>query len=161
MPILQYWDARLWPDQAQLAAWIEQRNESADLRQMALAIRTPEKHAFLAPWWLSPSISYWSGQPGVAGSSHEALDGTIDSARFFLVEEPAIAREILQKHHVDWVFAYDWERVGENSGDLLHSRRRDHSIGRILDRAPAHAPVFLQLFGQNQSAKLFRFEDKL
>jgi hypothetical protein len=60
---------------------------------------------------------------------------------------------------VDWVLAYDWERVAQNSADLLGASI--HAIGRILDRTPGLAPPYLVLSGQNQAAKLFRFADKL
>ena len=46
-------------------------------------LRSQETQPLLAPWGLSPSISYWSGQPAVAGSSHESLSGIAASARFF------------------------------------------------------------------------------
>ena len=85
-PILRDWDERLWPNEAQLARRVERRNESVQIRDLALSLRSPEVHPFLAPWWLSPSIAYWSGQPGVAGSSHESLNGIEESARFFLSE---------------------------------------------------------------------------
>ena len=104
-PILRDWDERLWPNEAQLAGRVEQRIESAQIRDLALSLRSAEVHPFLAPWWLSPSIAYWSGQPGVAGSSHESLNGIEESARFFLSENLQEAREILEKRHVAWVFA--------------------------------------------------------
>ena len=87
LPVLQFWDARLWPNEAELAAQIERRNESKQLRELATSIHSEQTHPFLAPWWLSPSIAYWSGQPGVAGSSHEALEGIADSARFFMATD--------------------------------------------------------------------------
>jgi hypothetical protein len=62
---------------------------------------------------------------------------------------------------VDWVLAYDWQRVAQNSADLLGASVPDHAIGRILDRSAGQAPPFLVLSGQNQAAKLFRFADKL
>ena len=119
-PILRDWDERLWPNEAQLADRVERRIESAQIRDLALSLRSPEVHPFLAPWWLSPSIAYWSGQPGVAGSSHESLNGIEESARFFLSENLQQAREILEKRHVAWVFAYDSDRVAQNSAAILN-----------------------------------------
>ena len=85
-PILRDWDERLWPNEAQLAGRVERRIESAQIRDLSLSLRSLDVHPFLAPWWLSPSIAYWSGQPGVAGSSHESLNGIEESARFFSSE---------------------------------------------------------------------------
>ena len=161
LPILQFWDARLWPNETELADRIEHRNESIQLRELATTIRSAETHPFLAPWWLSPAIAYWSGQPGVAGSSHEALAGIADSARFFLANDLQGGREILGNRHVDWVLAYDWDRVAQNSASLLGSSVSDHGLGRILDRTPGLAPSYLVLSGQNRAGKLFRFANKL
>ena len=161
LPVLQFWDARISPNEAELAAQIERRNESIQLRELAMSIRSAQTHACLAPWWLSPAISYWSNQPDVAGSSHEALDGIADSARFFLATDLLSAREILRNRRVDWILAYDWGRVAQNSSGLLGATVPDHAIGRILDRTPGQAPPYLVLSGQNQTAKLFRFADKL
>jgi hypothetical protein len=160
-PVLQFWDARIWPNESELLTHAERQNESRDLRALAITIRSDQTHAFLAPWWLSPSIAYWSGQPGVAGSSHEALTGTVDSARFFLTEDLQRARDILHGRQVQWVIAYDWDRVAQNSAALLGLTPADHAFGRILDRIPASAPPYLVLSGQNNTAKLFRFADKL
>src|SRR5262249_16924941 len=118
-PILRDWDERLWPNEAQLAAQVERRSESVQSRELAPSLRSPDVHPFLAPWWLTPSIAYWSGQPGVAGSSHESLIGIEDSARFFLSDDLRRAREILQNHRVAWVCAYDSDRVAQNSAGIL------------------------------------------
>jgi hypothetical protein len=157
LPILRFWDAEIWPNDSQFAARIERRNESRLLRELAVTIRSDQIRAFLAPWWLSPSISYWSGQPGVAGSSHQSLAGIADSARVFLATDAQQAREILRDRHVEWVFAYDWDRVRQNSVQLLGPAPSRGQIGQILDRTPGQAPVFLTLSGQNGAAKLFRF----
>jgi len=161
LPALRFWDGQIWPNETDLAGRIEHRNEAIQLRELAMTIRSEQAHAFLAPWWLSPALSYWSGQSGVAGSSHEALEGIADSARFFLANDSQSGREILRNRHVDWVLAYDWERVAQNSADLLGASVPDRAIGRILDRTPGLAPPYLVLSGQNQAAKLFRFADKL
>ena len=157
LPLLQFWDAKIWPIEFELARRIERQNEATQLRQLAISIRSERTHAFLAPWWLSPSISYWSGQPAVAGSSHESLEGIADSARFFLAEDYRNARQILAGRQVEWVFAYDWDRVGRNSADLLGIPIGERLLGSVLSRTPAQAPADLVLAGQNGAAKLFRF----
>jgi hypothetical protein len=154
-PILRDWDERLWPTEAQLAERVERRIESAQIRDLALSLRSPEVHPFLAPWWLSPSIAYWSGQPGVAGSSHESLSGIEESARFFLSENLQEARAILEKRHVAWVFAYDSDRVAQNSAAILNEPLRREPLCRVLGRTPSQAPSFLVFSAQNPTCKLY------
>jgi hypothetical protein len=156
VPILRDWDERLWPNETQLAARVELRNESSQLRELALSLRSRDVHPFLAPWWLSPSIAYWSGQPGVAGSSHESLNGIGDSARFFLSEDLQEPRKILQNHRVAWTFAYDSERVTQNSAALLNQELPLHPLCRVLDRTPSQAPPFLIFSAQTAAFKLYR-----
>jgi hypothetical protein len=154
-PILRDWDERLWPNEEQLAARVERRIESAQIREIALSLRSSDVRPFLAPWWLSPSIAYWSGQPGVAGSSHEDLDGIEESARFFLSENLQEARAILEKRHVAWVFAYDFDRVAQNSAAILNEPLPREPLCRVLDRTPSHAPPFLVFSAQNPACKLY------
>jgi hypothetical protein len=155
-PILRDWDERLWPNEAQLAGRMERRIESVQIRDLALSLRSSEVHPVLAPWWLSPSIAYWSGQPGVAGSSHESLNGIEESARFFLSENLQEAREILEKRHVAWVFAYDFDRVAQNSAAILNEPLPREPLSRVLDRTPSHAPPFLVFSAQTPACKLYR-----
>ena len=155
-PILRDWDERLWPNDAQLAMRIEKRNESVQIRDLALNLQSSEMRAFLAPWWLSPSIAYWSGQPGIAGSSHESLSGIEDSARFFLSEDLQKAREILKKREAAWVFAYDSERVAQNSAAVLNEPLPPLPLCHVLDRTPGQAPPFLIFSAQNATCKLYR-----
>jgi hypothetical protein len=155
-PILRDWDERLWPNEAQLAARVERRIESAQIRDLALSLRSPEVHPFLAPWWLSPSIAYWSGQPGVAGSSHESLNGIEASAQFFLSENLEQAQEILDKHPVAWVFAYDSDRVAQNSAAVLNQAVSPRPLCRVLYQTPSQAPPFLIFSAQNPTCKLYR-----
>src|SRR4029453_14278568 len=126
-PILRDWDEKLWPIEAQLADRMTQRNEAAQLRDMALNLRSSEIHPFLAPWWLSPEIAYWSGQPGVAGSSHESLPGIEDSARFFVSQDWGTVRKLLENHKVAWVIAYDSEHAAQNSAEILGIAAPRHS----------------------------------
>jgi hypothetical protein len=159
-PILRDWDERLWPNETQLAARVERRSESAQLREVALTLRSRDVHPFLAPWWLSPSVAYWSGQPGVAGSSHEGLNGIEDSARFFLSDDMQKARAILQNHRVAWVFAYDSDRVAQNSAAILNQPLPLHPLCRVLERTPGQAPRFLIFSAQTAAFKLYRVADE-
>jgi hypothetical protein len=155
-PILRDWDQKLWPNEEQFAGRVEKRIESVQIRDLALSLRSSEVHPFLAPWWFSPSIAYWSGQPGVGGSSHESLNGIEDSARFFISEDLQKAHEILQKHRVAWVSAYDWQRVAQNSAAILNERLPPNPLCRVLDQTPTQAPRFLIFSAQNPTCKLYR-----
>jgi len=155
-PILRDWDERLWPNETEVARRIEQRNESVQLRDLALNLRSLETRPFLAPWWLSPAIAYWSGQPGVAGSSHESLDGIEQSARFFLSQDWQTARKILEDRRVAWVIAYDFERLTRNSSAILGLGLPQYPLCFVLDRTPAQVPRFLVLSAQNGAGKLYR-----
>jgi hypothetical protein len=155
-PVLRYWDETLWPNETQLASHADKRIESAQIREVALTLISSDLQPFLAPWWLSPSIAYWSGQPGVAGSSHESLQGIEDSARFFLSNDLKQARSILHKDNVAWVFAYDSQRVTQNSAALLNEAVPVDPLCRVLDRTPGQAPPFLIFSAQTPACKLYR-----
>ena len=156
LPILRDWDEGLWPNEGQLASRVERRIEAVQIRDLAVGLRSPEVYPFLAPWWLSPSIAYWSGQPGIAGSSHESLNGIEESARFFLCENLQKPREILEKRHVAWVFAYDSDRVAQNSGAILNESLPLQPLCGVLDRTPSRAPPFLIFSAQSPACKVYR-----
>ena len=159
VPIFQDWDERLWPNEFQTALALERRTDAMAWRTMAHQIDAP----FLAPWWLSPAVAYWSGQPGVAGSSHEALSGTEDAARFFLATDPAAAQAIVDQRKVGWIVSYDADRTIANSAALLGVSPTENSLARVLDRTPSQAPRFLELAAQNSGGKLYRvhfFQEK-
>jgi hypothetical protein len=95
------------------------------LRHIGLAIReaaknsTSENQGLLAPWWLSPALLYYSGQPILAGSSHMTISGIVDTARFFTTTSWIEADEILQHRKVRWVIVYIPERTLLNSRQIL------------------------------------------
>jgi hypothetical protein len=155
-PMLRDWDEKLWPNEAQLADRVAQRNESTQLRELALSLRSSENHPFLAPWWLSPEIAYWSEQTGVAGSSHESLPGIEDSALVFVSQDWETVRKLLENHKVAWVIAYDSERTAQNSAEILGVAVSQQPVCFVLDKTPSKAPPFLVLSAQNGIAKLYR-----
>lgn len=155
-PMLRDWDEKLWPNDALQADRLAQRYESAQLRELALSSRSSEVRPFLAPWWLSPEMAYWSGQPGVAGSSHESLPGIEDSARFFVGQDWETVRKLLAKHEVAWVIAYDSERTAQNSAEILGIPLPRQPVCFVLDKTATRAPRFLILSAQNGIAKLYR-----
>ena len=98
----------------------------------------------------------------MAGSSHESLEGIDETARFFLSENLQEEREILEKSHVAWVFAYDSDRVAQNSAAILNKPLPLQPLCRLLDRTPSQAPPFLVLSAQTPACKLYgvRLKDK-
>jgi hypothetical protein len=151
-PILKDWDERLWPNEFQAALAAERRMEGVGWRTIAKEIDGP----FIASWWWSPAVAYWSRQPGVAGSSHEALPGIERSARFFLATDADAADAIVREAKVVWVVAYDAERTTTNSAAILGVPPPENALASVLDRRPSQAPAFLELATQNSAAKLFR-----
>jgi hypothetical protein len=151
-PILKDWDEKVWPNDFQHSLIAERRADEIGWRQAAKQMNGP----FLAPWWWSPAVAYWSGQPGVAGSSHEALPGIEQSARFFLAPDVETAKSILLKNKVAWVLAYDADRTAANSAAILGVSPPERALAVVLDRTPSQAPSFLQFSAQNPACKLFR-----
>lgn len=119
IPVGAEWSARLVPDAQLRARRHLDRSEWINARLAAERMRSEEVEPFLAVWWLSPALAYWSGQPAVAGSGHEGIDGIVDSARFYLSTDPVVAREILQARRVRTVVASDSARAVENASQIL------------------------------------------
>jgi hypothetical protein len=156
LPFLRFWAGQFWPNEKEKGRRVAERIEKVEWRAAASSLGESEQRPVIAPWWLSPETSYWSGQPLVAGSSHESLPGIVDSARFFLSTDAAEARAILHEHNVQIVLAFDSERVLANSAAILGRRRAPGALGEIIDRYPSRAPDFLRLIAQNGSAKIYR-----
>ncbi len=152
-PVAQAWDESLSDQRA--AARAEAQIEQSELRAIASEIDGP----LLGPWWLSPALSYWSGEPAVTGSSHESLTGITDSARFYATTETAPAAEICRLHQVKWVLSYDADRVAQNSSRVLRQAISPDALCYRLDRHPSAAPPFLKLVRQTARFKLYRVED--
>ncbi|MDQ6808547.1 MAG: hypothetical protein M3Z64_03855 [Verrucomicrobiota bacterium] len=159
-PLLQAWDATLWPNESIAAERTERRREMVELRAAVKQLPPAADTSFLAPWWLSPAIAYWAREPGVAGSSHQSIDGIVDTARFFLSTDPDAVRAVLRKHHVAWVLSYDADRTVANSAGILGRTDLGEaaSFGRVLDRTPSRAPPFLVPTFANATTKLFRVD---
>ncbi|MDP9291967.1 MAG: hypothetical protein M3O82_06360 [Verrucomicrobiota bacterium] len=148
-PVLREWDDMLHPDAAL------KNEERAD----KILSRDAAQHvtgAMLAPWWFSPQLVYWSGQPAVAGSSHESLPGIVDSARFYLTEDPAEALAILKNRRVKEVVAYDSNRLVQTSATVLGRVVPANPLAKILDERPHSAPPFVQIVYANPAFKIFR-----
>ena len=141
-PLAVEWDRQSDPSNAPLRA--EQRADNLALYEVAQTLRGAHRLPILAPWWQSPALAYWSGQPCVAGSSHESLPGTVDASRFFLSADPAAAEAILARRRVACVVAYDSERVNAVSSAILGEPAPKETLGRLLYERPHSPPTFLE-----------------
>jgi len=107
----------------------------ADIQRMASQIKG--EGAILAPWWESPALLYYSGNPIVASSSHQSLTGITDSARFFTTSDFTEADEILLRRNVRWVAVEDPVRSFTNARQILKGMDADltieqHEVHRIV-----------------------------
>lgn len=118
-PLLGDWDKRTYPDDAEERRRFVAQHEQKALREIADVQRQRNAGAFVAPWWLSPPLAYWSGQPAVAGSSHESLPGIIDVARIYLAANDEAALPILRERKVAWILSDAPDRIIPNSAALL------------------------------------------
>lgn len=92
-------------DQMREAVLVPPNQPSPELAQLAHSIDQPG--GILAPWWLSPGLLYFSGQPIVSGSSHCGISGIEASAEFFASTSWREADRILQERKVRWVVVWD------------------------------------------------------
>ncbi|HWL52265.1 MAG TPA: hypothetical protein VNQ90_07510 [Chthoniobacteraceae bacterium] len=163
-PVARDWDDRF--NEGELARRAQARQEHAALRDVALRIkklaadrRDGEPVPILAPWWHSPALAYWSGQPCVAGSSHQSLPGTVASARFFLQNDPEAALKLLGEREVGVVVVDDPVRVLQNSAQLLGEPPPAHPeapLGYRLYTRPNQPPPGLEPVYRNRAFVLMR-----
>jgi len=151
-PIAQSWD-HLFADE-ELARRAENKIEQLELRAMSSQI----DGVFIAPWWLSPAISYWSRQASVGGSSHESIGGIVETARFFETQDAEVAKQILDRKNVRWIVSYDADQVAQNSAQIVGNPVLQNALCYRLDRRASEVPPFLRLIAQTGHFKLFRTE---
>ncbi len=142
-PVLQDWDARLFPEASDFDRVEIQRAETVALRSLVMITTGDQAGPILGPWWNSPAVAYWTRNPCVAGSSHLSLPGIVDSARFFLSTSPESAAAILRQRRVRWVLADEPSRVVANSASLLGVPAPLDALGATLMDHPDEAPEFL------------------
>lgn len=150
-PVARQWDDTLVSREALGMKTVENRL----LYQAACAIKGNEG-AVLAPWWLSPALTYWSSLPTVAGSSHESLPGIIETARFFSANDPDTARQILRDRRVQWVVASEPESLLENSAAILSSPTHEAPMAKLLFGRPSNASEYLKLRYSNDFFRVYK-----
>ncbi len=156
-PVAKDWDERLFPDENHDLERALRLNDQRRLRQAAEFIRDKAPGGILAPWWWSPALVYWSGQPAVAGSSHESLAGIVETSRFFSTTDPKVAEAICNQRQVETVVTGNPENIVVESVHVLGQPlpQHDNTMADILWERPHSAPIFLHLVFDNNVVKIF------
>jgi hypothetical protein len=154
-PMAAEWDRKVFPDAKAAAAQAEVRDEVRELRAVARFLADQPGGVVLAPWWLCPPLAYWSGQPAIAGTSHQSLAGTRVAAEFYLAETPAAAEALARSRQARWVVAYEPDRVIGNSAQILGLAVPKRPLAATLYTAPDRAPPFLRPVFRNRFFKIY------
>jgi len=139
---------------------------SLQLAEIARAIDEPG--GIMAPWWLSPGLLYFSGQPIVSGSSHCGISGIVASAKFFSGTSWSDAEKILRERKVRWVVVWDDQAY---EYPLLNSSRGILGLPYVSDDSKDNAdltvaqvlindqevPTDFRLRGVTPQMKLYEF----
>ena len=156
-PVFKQDDGLLHPSEQAAVSLGEQIHDTQALRAVAEYLKSDETLPILAPWWYCPQIAYWSGQPAVAGSSHESMPGIVDTSRFYITTDYEEAWKIVRDRGVMRVIAYDPDRVLQTSSTLLGVKADEQkSLAAVLYRGPHSAPPFLKFDKGNQEFKVFK-----
>jgi hypothetical protein len=139
---------------------------SLELAQIAASINEPG--GIMAPWWLSPGLLYFSGQPIVSGSSHCGISGIVASAKFFTATNWSDAENILRERQVRWIVVwddtvYEYPVLNSSRGILGlpyvsddNKENADSTVAQILieDR---NLPTEMRLRGVTPQFKLYEY----
>ena len=157
-PLAVEWDRLFTPEAASMRA--EQQADNLALYDVAQHLYGEHRLPILAPWWQSPALAYRSGQPCVAGSSHESLPGTVDASRFYLSSDASAAQEILKARRVACVVVYEPDRVNAVSRTILGMPEANlETMARILYERPHSPPALLELVYSNAAFRVFLYPD--
>jgi len=140
---------------------------SLELLQISRSIDHPG--GILAPWWLSPGLLYFSGQPIVTGSSHCGISGIVAGAQFYTATSWIDAENILKARQVRWIVVYDDPKleypVLNTSRGILgmpfvtyedSKAEADKSVAQTLN-TDRFVPTWLHLRRVTQQMKLYEY----
>ncbi len=140
---------------------------SLELLQISHAIDGPG--GIIAPWWLSPGLLYFSGQPIVSGSSHCGISGIVASAQFFASGSWVDAEHILQARKVRWIVVWDDPQLLypllDNSRQILglpaysddDANLAEATVTQVLVEDHDDVPTWLRLRGVTPHLKLYEY----
>lgn len=162
-PMAAELERTLYPSGQALAQRNDRIQELRELRHAALFLRTQPGNGIVAPWWQTPALVYWSGKPGVGGSSHQSLPGNLAAAEVFLAstpEELTRAQTLLVERKVDFILVGDSRRILAQASQLLPRTQPAGASGRplaeILEQAPRLAPPWLAPIYSEPGFKIHR-----
>lgn len=158
-PVARAWETRLFPSPAEAEKRREKIVEAAYLGQVAEALRAGPEGGVLAPWWISPALARRSDRPMVAGTSHQSLPGTADTARFFLCVNDAEALRILRGRGVRQVVSDAPERVVPTSAALLGAAPAENALAFRLARGE-RVPEWLEPEFANAFFRVYKVKDE-
>ena len=153
--------------QIQARAYAPPNQPSPELAKLAKSIDAPG--GIMAPWWISPGLLYFSGQPIVGGSSHCGISGIVDSARFYTATSWVDAERILQQRKVRWIVVMDDK---EFVYPVLNAERNILGLPLYTEEAKGDAeqtvwqilvnnrfvPTFLRLRAVTPGLRLYEFQ---
>lgn len=157
---LREWDRLIFAPEAR-ARRMEIFSDGLALHQVSGGLRAfmaAENHSsddsrgILAPYWLCPPLTYWSGLPCVGGTSHQSLPGIMATAEFFLSPEWPTAEAVIRSRKVRWVVSEAAERTIPTSEVLLGRAAPPNPVGSRLEKAATgkeKAPVWLRIRGRS------------
>lgn len=154
-PIAASWDNTLYNEDT-FRTRAESVADAVALQDAAIRLKGLPKRGVMAPWWFSPAIVWWAGQPCVAGTSHQSLPGIADTADFFLSE--GAGREILERRKAGYLFAYEPDRVISNSAQILGRAAPFNPLAKQLYDHP-HVVDYRLLYA-NRFFKVFEVPQK-
>lgn len=159
-PVATEWERILYPQGDEAVRRAEQTADAVALREAAMAIKSdPASSAIVAPWWFSPALTWWSGVPSVAGTSHQSLPGILDTCRLYLADSPAEALAICRRRGVSHIVSYDPSRVAGNARTVLAlPPSEDRTLAWTLHNSPRRAPRWLVPVFANRFFKVYRVD---
>jgi len=155
-PVAAEWDRRLYPPDEAFRARVENIADAIALREAALSLSAGPVGGVVAPWWFSPAIVWWSGQPCVGGTSHQSLPGIVESCEFYLGEVPD--PEFLQKRKVVYILVYEPDRLISNSEQILGRSAIGLTIAEHLYAARKEPPARLKKIFANRFFKVYQVD---
>jgi hypothetical protein len=158
-----------YSDQYQLSLRDPAHPNQPSVQLAEISRNIDESGGILAPWWLSPGLLYFSGQPIVSGSSHCGISGIVASSKFFTTTSWSEAEHILDQRKARWIVVWDdptyvYPLYNISAGILGQSfatdddhRAADSSIAQLLITDQL-LPTAIRLRAVTPQLKLYEYD---